>query len=918
MYLNVPALSSAGCLRNTRWLQPRFFKMLALSCSLFFITSNGLAQQNNTINTVAGGAPTNAVATLAAIPNPTGVGEDASGNLYIAAQYSYYVYKVNPGTNALTIFAGSGIFGFSGDGGPATSATLSAPVAVAVDNNSGNVYILDNNRVRVVTPDGKINTFAGNGQLCTPNIDPCGDGGPANGSDVRFYQPLGLYVDGAGNVFISDTGDDRVRFINTQSTAVTVTGISVPAGNIVTIAGNGLTCNGPTQACGDGGPASAQGANGARLDLAIGVATDSAGNLYIGDTRDQRIRCVVNVAGGCPNTTFPNPAVGTIVTYAGSGIFCPVPTNSCNDGQTPLNARFHNPAGVWVDSGGNLYIADQWDYKIRKVTTGPNAFVTTVAGSGNATFGGDGGKAILASLDGPLAVILDAAGNITIADSGNGRIRQVVGTNINTVAGGGSIGDGGPATAASLANPITAAWDPSGTSYYIADAANNRIRKVAANKTISTVAGNGMPSYWDPGNWGDGGSALLATMTTPSGVAVDAAGNLYIADTLDSVVRAVNMQATPVTLLNVTIQPGNIATVAGSGLSCENPTALCGDGAPATGSGARITYPSSVSVDGHGNLYIADYYDDRVRCVVGAPGGCDGSSLPVGDITTVAGTGTPGYTGDNGPANKAELHHPFGVAADNAGNLYIADSLNNRVRCVIGVAGGCGGSSLPVGSIITYAFNGKSVFGGDGGLATKASMQDPLEVALDPAGNLFVGGGADLVVQRIDAATGTIITVAGNPSKPGALGLAGDGGASTKATLDNLGLSANAAGYVLIADQGNNRIRQVDTVPVGVALTPKLAFPSTPVGQTSAPMTAQFKNTGLNDIFVTKVQFGGANPGDFAIYQNQDTCMPQVAPGLPCSITVTFTPTQKGPRKAFLNVTTSLGVGQLPLTGTGQ
>ncbi|MGH9498984.1 MAG: hypothetical protein ACRD3L_07550 [Terriglobales bacterium] len=929
MYLNVSTLSSAVVRQGRKSamrIQPQLLSaMLALSCFLLLATTNSGAQQNNTINTVAGGAPTNTVATLAAIPNPTGVAEDAAGNIYVASSFSYYIYKVNPATNALSIFAGSGIFGFSGDGGPATSATMSAPVAVGVDKASGKVYILDNNRVRVVTADGNINTVAGTGLLCTPNTDPCGDGGLASGSGVKFYQPQGLYVDGAGNLFISDTGDDRVRFINTGGTTVTVAGISVPAGNIVTVAGNGLTCNGPTQACGDGfssiaPPSPPSNPSGARLDLAVGIATDSAGNIYIGDTRDQRIRCVVNVPGGCPQPTFPNAAVGTIVTYAGNtGVYCPVPTNSCNDGQSPFNARFHNPAGLWVDSIGNLYIADQWDYKIREVTTGQNAVVTTLAGTGNAGFAGDGGKARSANLDGPLAVILDAAGTMTIADSGNGRIRQVINSNINTTAGGGAIGDGGPATAASLASPVSVAWDPTGKNYYISDSANNRVREVTADGNIATVAGNGEPTYWEPLMNGDGGSALLATLTSPGGVATDAAGNLYIADSLDSIVRAVNMQSTAITLFGVTIQPGDIATVAGSGLSCENPTALCGDGNPANGSGARITYPSSVSVDGQGDLYIADYYDNRIRCVLAVPGGCNGSTYAVGDLSTVAGTGVAGYTGDNGPGTQAELHHPFSVAADHAGNVYIADSLNNRIRCVIAALGGCGDTTgKPVGTIVPYAFNGKSSFGGDGGLAIKASMKNPLVVTLDPAGNVFVSAGADLVVRRIDALTQTIITVAGNPSKPGDAGFAGDGGASTKAALDNLGASVNAAGYVLIADQGNNRVRQVDTVPVGVALTSKLAFPPTPVGQTSAPMTAQFKNKGLNDVFVTKVSFGGQNPGDFAIYQNQDTCIPELAPGLECSITVVFKPTGTGNRKANLNITTNLGTGQLPLTGTGQ
>jgi trimeric autotransporter adhesin len=929
MYRTSLNLTSASCsdpnsdaTREAR--KPQLFVTVAALALCIACVLPASAQQNNTIATVAGGVAINPTATLAAIPNPTGIAEDANGYIYIASAENYSVYQVNPQTNAVVTFAGTGIYGYTGDGGPATAATLTAPMAVGVNQSNGNVYIVDGNRIRVVS-GGVITTFAGSGQLCVPNIAACGDGGPASSNSVEFYDPEGIYVDGSGNLYISDTGDDRVRFINNQATSVTVTGITVPAGYITTLAGNGLTCNGPTDACGDGGSATASGASGARLDLAVGVVTDSSGNLYIGDTRDQRIRCVVNVAGGCPNTAYANPVVGEIVTYAGSGIYCPDPENSCNDGQTPLNGRFHNPSGVWMDSNNNLYVADQWNNKIRLVvpaTQSQGAYITTVCGTGAAGFAGDTGKCQSAVFDGPLGVLLDSFGNVTIADSGNSRIRQgpIATRIVNTVAGGGSIGDGGAAASASLANPSNVSWDATGTNYYIADTANNRIREVTANGNISTVAGTGQPTEPVFSN-GDGGLATQATLQGPMGVALDANGNIYIADSSNSVVRLVNMQGSPITVdKNVTIQPGDIATVAGSGTSCEDITKLCGDTGPATA--AYITYPISVALDGQGHLYLADYYDNRVRVV----------NLSTGIINTIAGTGNPcgsgtSVCGDGGPASEALLHYPNGLAADAAGDLYIADTLDNRVRCVLAVVGGCGDTAhkYAVGDIITYAFNGKEAFIGDGGPAIKASMQNPQELGLDPAGNLFVGAGADSVVQRIDGPSQTVITVAGNNKAPGAVGYGGDGGPSTQATLDNFGLSVSGSGELLIADQGNNRIRQVDLVPVGDLWEHKLSFPETVVDNTSAPLTAKLQNSGLASLPISSVQLGGADMADFAIVANgagEPACTTQLSPGPGtqqfCYVSVTFTPQKTGTRTATVTINTSLGPYVVNLTGVGE
>jgi sugar lactone lactonase YvrE len=825
--------------------------LLALCC--FAILSVSQSRAQNTINTVAGGANPNSTATLADIPGPTSAAVDASGNIYIASANSYYVFKVNPSTDALTVFAGIGIQGGGGDGGAASKAELIGPSALAVDS-SGNVYIADGNKIREVTNDGNINTIAGRRTGCAISWDTCGDGGPA--IDAQLNLPQALFVDNSGNLYIADTGDDRIRLVS--------------GGNISTVAGTGHVCTGPHFTCGDGAAATL-----AQLDLPRGVVVDGSGNIYIGDTRDQRIRYVTKSSG-------------IISTIVGSGSFCSHSTGSCGDGGPLLKAQLYNPAGVKLDGSGNLYIADSLDNKIRLVTFGSTPSISTIVGNGVRGFAGDQGPAKSAEMDVPLDLVLDSAGHLDIADSGNQRIRQVVSGTINTVAGGSLGGDGGAPLSATLANSIAVAWDHAGTNYYIADAANHRIRMVTpgSNSIISTVAGTGNMGYS-----GDGQSAVNATLNAPNGVAVNAAGDIFIADTGNQVVREVNAGT------------GVITTVAGNGNSCFPRTGVCGDGGKAVD--ATMDSPTSLAVDGDGNLYIADYSGCRVRAVNTS-----------GIINTIAGTGNCNYSGDGGPGNKARVQFPYGIAADPAGNVYIADSKNNRIRCVIGATGGCGGSKDAIGTIITYAFNGNPTFKGDGGPALKAAMQDPLEVALDPAGNLFVGGGVDQVVRRIDALSQTVATVAGNPKDPTNGGFGGDGGPALQALLNNLGLAVNSAQKLLIADTGNNRIRAVNMVPVADRLTPSLNFGSVTVGQTSQPMNAKLKNTGLADLPITGVNITGKNAKDFAI--SSKSCVNQVAPDVVCSVGVTFTPKATGPRVATLAITDSLNTKYVKLTGTGQ
>jgi uncharacterized protein (TIGR03437 family) len=579
----------------------------------------------------------NGPATSAQLSGPSGFAVDSAGNLYIVDQFNYRVREVSSGV--ITTVAGNGTHGFSGDNGPATSAQLNFgnggyPNGIAVDS-AGNLYIADsgNARIRKVS-NGVITTVAGAG-----GYGSLGDNGPA--TSAYLNQPQGIAVDSAGNLYIADWQDNRIR--------------KVANGVITTVAGNGTRGY-----SGDNGLATT-----AQLAYPQGVAVDSAGNLYIADTSNSRIRKVSN---------------GVIATVAGDGTF-----GFSGDNGPATSAQLNGPSGVAVDFAGGLYIGDQLNQRIRKVS---NEVITTVAGGGSSI--GDSGPATSAQFA-PAGVAVDSAGNLYIADSYNNRIRKVTNGVIATVAGNGTqgfSGDNGPATSAQLnfgngGYPVGIAVDSAG-SLFIADFANYRIRKVT-NGVITTVAGNGTPGFS-----GDNGPATSAQLNNRGGLAVDSAGNLYIADSGNARVRKVSN--------------GVITTVAGGGSSF-------GDNGPATSAQLSV---GGIALDSAGNLYIADFYNYRVRKVSN------------GVITTVAGDGVPGFSGDDGPATSAQLAYPQGVAVDSAGNLYIADTDNSRIRKVSN------------GAITTVAGNGTSGYSGDGGPATSAELEVPEDIAVDSAGKVYI------------------------------------------------------------------------------------------------------------------------------------------------------------------------------------
>ncbi len=694
------------------------------SALLLLLAGFSVAQgQQYTISTVAGGAPppTPAPALSTTLGRPNRVTLDSKGNVYFSAGNSVFMLS---GTS-LALVAGNSRPGFSGDGGPAVNAQLNTPAGLAFDK-AGNLYIADslNNRVRIVSPSGIINTFAGTG--LPGSVGYFGDGGLA--IQATLFMPQGVTTDSSNNVYIADTGENLVREVT-------------PGGTITSIAGNGLPgFSGDTYL-----------AVNAAVNHPGDVAVDTQGNIYIADTGNALIRRITT--DGNINTCAGTPGV---MQYSG-------------DGAAATSAGLIEPYAIAVDAANDYFIVERQDARIRMVDAA-KANIVTVVGNGSLGFKGDGAAANAAILNQPTGIALDSSGNLYIADSENFRIREATnhgGANpISTIAGNGGVsysGDGGQATKAQLNSPLAVAADSSGN-LYVADTANNVVRKVTAAGAISTLAGNGAV-----GSGGDGAAATSAQLNAPQGVAVDSSGNVYISDTGNARVRKVS-------------SAGAISTVAGNGNAGN-----AGDGSAATG--AQLNLPVGLAVDSAGNLFIADYGNNRVRKVAASSG----------TISTVAGNGVQGYGGDGHAATSAALNGPQSVAVDANGNLYIADSQNNRVRVV-----------TPAGTISTVAGTGLPGYTGDGHAATGANIVSPTGLVVDSSGAVYFTDSSTVI--RKFTVGGSIFTIAGN----GTLGYSGDGGLATAAQLDvPMGMAVDSKGVLYVADAANNSIRALRAVGTG-------------------------------------------------------------------------------------------------------
>ena len=743
-----------------------------------------------------------------------------------------------PSGPVITTVAGGGI----GDGGDPLQAEYFLPSAETFDS-AGNLYVSTQGRVEELSPGHVPSTFAGTGTIgfrAYPAY--LGDGGDRRDANFGNGGPGGIAFDSHGDAYIADTGNGVVRKIDATGTVSTFAG-------------------GANLSTADYG---AEGADPRSVFLWApdGVAVDSAGDVFIADSGWCTIREV-------------KASDGRIYTFAGIPPEQNLATRgTCTytaDGVPALGSALNQPKDLHVDSKGDLLVADLGNCRIREVTTA--GLIETIAGTGVTDSGtgqcvdsGDGGAATAAGVAYPWHFGLDGHDNVYIAEYFNQVIRRVDATTgvVSTFAGTegvhGFAGDGGPATQAQLAYPLGVAVDPSGN-VDIADFGNNRIRRVDSSGTITTIAGNGLPPYSCSGSFcgyfgdgysGDGLAARDATLSSPSSVAVDGSGNLFVADAGNDRVREVDAATGlihtvagdgtvghtgtggPATAAEIAVSSvavdangvlyigeaggirkvdaaGNLVPVAGGGSSL-------GDGGPATG--AQLGDVTGMAFDAAGNLDLVDAAQARVRRID-----------PGGTITTIAGDGTAGYAGDAGPATAAQLNRPIGIAVERDGSIDIADMGNQRVRHVDALTG----------VITTIAGDGTQGWNGDGGAATGTELSYPIGVGADAAGNVYVADTDNCVLREVDAGSGTIHVVAGSPpsgpqTTPTFLNcdFGGDGGPASQSFLFSpTAVTVAPGGAVYFVDAINQRVRELSAAPAagtpeapGVPLLPAVGIPA--------------------------------------------------------------------------------------------
>lgn len=704
------------------------------------LTTDVPAPLSGVVTTVAGtagsaGSSGDGGPALAALLNaPQGVAYDNSGDLIIADAANNVVRKITLGTGIIDKIAGTYGSGTleSGDAGMATAAQIPNPTNVTVNPANGKIYVTSTvptsppivgNRVREIDPvTGKIDTF-----YAKPGTAWAGDN--ILGNSMTFKAPEGIAFNATGDLLIAATGDNKIGWLIKSAHP----GFSLYRSYLY--AGNGLP--------GYGGYGSYE-----LLNAPTNSVTVSGNNVFIADRLNHVVRKldsrkvmstfmgVAKLKGYKTGSTldddtlsfpsavaFHNISQTLYVADEANNVIRKIDLLTNNeslfagikgaggyvDNINGLSAKFNRITGIEVDaSTGDVYVADAGNNVIRKISSGPGNYTTTVAGTGVAGLLGGGGPATASQMDQPYSVVTDTFDNVYVADRNNHIIRKInkLGM-ITTYAGTGVAGfTAGPATTATLSRlsgPTGIAMDQTGN-LYICDQGNNRIRKVdAVTKVMSVVAGTGATGSTD-------GAAASATFYYPTSVTVNKTGSIvYVADGNNNKVRK--------------ITGGTVSVLAGTGVA-----GFSGDGGAPTS--ATMNDPKSMCLDPTENfLYIADFLNNRVRMV----------DIATPKITTVAGNGVGGYTGDGVIATTTSLSNPAGVVLDKSGNLYISDFSNNRIRKV----------NSATNIITTFAGVGTAGYSGDGGDAVKAELFDNFGIALDTAGSLFIADRNNNVVRKV-------------------------------------------------------------------------------------------------------------------------------------------------------------------------
>jgi NHL repeat len=680
------------------------FACRVLSGCFLVATAFTIHAQPLTFTTFAGpaGGPGSADGTGSAahFNRPTGVATDSSGNVYVADTDNNTIRKITPAGVVTTL---AGLACVQGSGGGTVNARFLSPTGVATDS-AGNVYVGDtsNNTIRRITPAGVVTTLAGS----------AGHSGSQDGigSAARFNSPKGVATDSNGNVYVADFQNRTIRKIT-------------PLGVVTTLAGS------------PGLAGSADGTGGAaRFDSPFGVATDSEKNVYVAEELNSTIRKITTL--------------GVVTTLAGSpGL------RGSTDG-TGSAARFSDPSGVTTDSADNVYVAENGNATIRKIT--PAGLVTTLAGSAGLR-GSEDGIGSAARFYGPFGVATDREGNVFVADD-NSTIRKITPSGLVTTLAGSAAQFGGADGTGSAAlfdfstyNAAAGLAIDGGGNVIVADTFNHTIRKVTPVGVVTTLAGSpGLSGKTD-------GTGSAARFNNPAGVATDSVGNVYVADWDNHTIRKI----TPL---------GVVTTLAGS-------PGLAGS-ADGTGSAARFKGPTGVATDIAGNVFVADYFNHTIRKITAA-----------GVVTTLA--GSAGFNGGaDGTGSAARFNYPAEVATDSGGNVYVADEYNQTIRII-----------TPEGVVTTLA--GSAGFNGSAdGTGSAVRFSNPEGVATDSGGSVYVTDKGTNTIRKITPA-GVVTTIGGSPYFYG-----GEDGTGSAARFNApTGVAADSAGNIYVADRDNNRIR---------------------------------------------------------------------------------------------------------------